>query len=256
MKSLWAAKKNERRSPTRSTIETRGLRGLDVGDTVGQRERDFLHRRRARLADVVAADRDRVPAGQLTVAPRQDVRRDPEGMTRRIDVRAACDVLLQHVVLNRARERAERHAAAPGDRHVEREQNHGRRVDRHRARHAIERNLVEQGFHVLDRVDRDADTTDFAGRHGVIRVESHLRRQVERDAQSGDARSKQVAEPCVRLRGGAESRVLAHRPQTIAIHRGLNAAREREHARFFVAGLDRTCDIRRAGRTREPWAAF
>ena len=72
----------EERQPLADAIEVeaRGPRGLDVGDSVGQRERDFLHRRRAGLADVVAADRDRVPARQLAVAPGQDVRRDPQGV--------------------------------------------------------------------------------------------------------------------------------------------------------------------------------
>ncbi len=38
---------------------------FDVGDRIGQRERQLLGRRRPRLAHVVAADADRVPAGQL-----------------------------------------------------------------------------------------------------------------------------------------------------------------------------------------------
>ena len=54
----------EERQPRAEAVhlQPRGEGGLDVGDAVGQRERDLLHRRRARLADVVAADRDRVPA--------------------------------------------------------------------------------------------------------------------------------------------------------------------------------------------------
>src|SRR3989454_2212947 len=34
---------------------------LHVGESVGQRERELLRRRRSRLADVVAGNRDRVP---------------------------------------------------------------------------------------------------------------------------------------------------------------------------------------------------
>jgi hypothetical protein len=45
-------------------------RRLDVGEAVGERERHLLHRRRARLAHVVAGDRDRVPARQLARAER------------------------------------------------------------------------------------------------------------------------------------------------------------------------------------------
>ena len=47
-----------------------------------------------------------------------------------------------------------------------------------------ERQAVEQRRHVLDRVDRDADASDFAGGERVVRVVAHLRGQVERDAQA------------------------------------------------------------------------
>src|SRR5213076_3387626 len=39
---------------------------------------------------------------------------------------------------------------------------------------------------------------------------------------------QQVAEPAVGVLGGAQACVLAHRPQTAAVHRGVRAARERE----------------------------
>ena len=38
--------------------------------------------------------------------------------------------------------------------------------------------------HVLDRIDRHADASDFARGERVIGVVAHLRRQVERDAQA------------------------------------------------------------------------
>ena len=86
-------------------------RRLHVGDRVREGERDLLHRRRSRLADVIAADRDRVPVRQLALAEREDVGDDPQRGARRIDVGAARDVLLEDVVLDRARER--RAAATP-----------------------------------------------------------------------------------------------------------------------------------------------
>ena len=45
---------------------------------------------------------------------------------------------------------------------VEQQQQRGGRVDRHRRRHLVERDAVEQDPHVLDRVDRDADLADLA----------------------------------------------------------------------------------------------
>jgi hypothetical protein len=44
------------------------LRGADVLDRVGERERDLLRGGRSRLGHVVARDRDRVPARNLLVA--------------------------------------------------------------------------------------------------------------------------------------------------------------------------------------------
>ena len=80
--------------------------------------------------------------------------------------------------------------------------------------------------HVVDRVDGHADLADFALGERMVGVVAHLRRQIERDAQSVDALGEQVAVAGVRLGGGAEPGVLAHRPQPAAVHGRLDAARE------------------------------
>ena len=148
-----------------------------------------------------------------------------------IDVGAARDVLLEDVVLDRARERRRRRRPGACDGDVERQQDDGGRVDRHRGRHAVERNPVEQLRHVLDRVDRHADASDFAGGERMVGVVAHLRRQIECDAQPADALREQIPISRVRLGGGAEPGVLPHRPQPPAIHRRLDAAGVRETRR-------------------------
>ena len=95
----------------------------------------------------------------------------------------------------------------------------------------LERNTREERFHVGQRIDRDADAADFALRERVIGVVAHLRRQIERHAQAGDALRQQIAVALVRLGGRAESRILPHRPQPAAVHRRLDAARERKSTR-------------------------
>ena len=75
--------------------------------------------------------------------------------------------------------------------------------------------------------DRDADPADLALRLGRVGVVAHLGRQVEGDRQPGLALVEEVAEPPVGLLGGREARVLAHRPEAAAVHRRLDAARER-----------------------------
>ena len=54
----------EERQPRREVVDGQAAldRGLHVGEAVGERERQLLLRGRAGLADVVAGDRDRVPA--------------------------------------------------------------------------------------------------------------------------------------------------------------------------------------------------
>ena len=102
-KSLCALKKNDSRGPSAIHVEPGVARRLDVGDRVGEGEGDLLHRRRAGLADVVAADRDRCSScgssrsqhAKMSVTMRRRV-------PRRIDVGAAGDVLLEDVVLHRA----------------------------------------------------------------------------------------------------------------------------------------------------------
>jgi hypothetical protein len=54
-------------------VEAGGERQLDVGEAVGERERQLLGGGRARLADVVARDRDRVPARHLGGGERDGV---------------------------------------------------------------------------------------------------------------------------------------------------------------------------------------
>ena len=212
-KSLCALKKNDRRWPSALTSRPGVDGGLHVGDGVGEGERDLLHRRRARLADVIAADRNRVPLRHLALAEREDVGDDAQRRPRRIDVGAARDVLLQDVVLDGAGELRGRHALPLADGHVERQQDDGGGVDGHRRRHAVERDAVEQRRHVVDRVDGDADATDLARGQRVVRVVADLGRQVEGDAEAAHALGQQVAVALVGFRRGPEPGVLPHRPE-------------------------------------------
>jgi hypothetical protein len=86
----------------------------------------------------------------------------------------------------------------------------------------------EERLHVLERVDRDALAADLALRARVVRVVAHQRRHVERGREPGLPVVEQVAEALVRLHGGAEAGELPHRPELAAVHRRVDAARERE----------------------------
>ena len=123
--------------------------------------------------------------------------------------------------------RSRAHPLLLGGGDVEREEDGGRRVDRHRGADLAQRQAVEQDLHVGERADRNADPTDLALRLRCVGVEAHLRRQVERDRQAGLALIEEVAEPAIRLGRRGEAGVLAHRPQPAAVHRRLDAASER-----------------------------
>src|SRR5580765_9026385 len=76
-----------------------------------------------------------------------------------------------------------------------------------------------------------ARAPDFAERARVVRVVAHQRRHVERRREPGLPVLEEVAEALVRLLGRPEAGELAHRPQAAAVHRGIDAARERIRAR-------------------------
>ncbi len=204
---------------------------LHVADPVGERERELLHRRRPRLADVVAADRDGVPRRHVPRAPHQHVADDAHVAADRRDPLLLRDELLEHVVLQRPAQRRRRHALALRHRDVEREQHRRRRVDRHRRRHLVERDIAEQARHVVERRDADALAADLAERARVVRVVAHERRHVERRRQPGLPRREQELEAPVRVLGRAEAGEHAHRPRLAAIHRLVRTARVRIAAR-------------------------
>ncbi len=109
---------------------------------------------------------------------------------------------------------------------VEQQQGGGRRVDRHRRGHLVERDAVEHPAHVVDRVDGHAGAAHLAHAERVVRVAAELRGQVERHRQPGRAVLDQVVEALVRLLGARVAGVLAHRPLAAAVHVRVDPARE------------------------------
>src|SRR2546430_1551649 len=204
---------------------------LALGDPVRQGEGELLNRRRPCLADVVAGDRDRVPARHALGAVGEQVGRQPHRGPRREDVVPARDVLLEDVVLDGAAEALARDALLFADELVEEQQQSGRRVDRHGGRDLAERDPVEEQLHVAERVDRDACAPDLADGALVVGVVAELGRQVEGDGEPVLAPLEQVAEARVRLLGRGEARVLADRPGPAAVHVRVGTARVRELAR-------------------------
>ncbi len=215
--------------------------GFDVGDAVGQGEGDFLDGAGSGFADVVAGDGDGVPFGYVVFAVGEDVGDDPHGFLGGVDVGAAGHVFLEDVVLDRAGDFVGRDALffCYGDVHAE--QDGGGGVDGHGGGDFVERDAVEEDFHVGQRVDGNADFADFALAHGGVRVVPHLGREVKGDREAGLAGREQVFVAFVGFLGGAEAGVLAHGPEAAPVHGRLDAAGVGVFAGqpqlFFVAGV-------------------
>ena len=207
--------------------EARIKRGLDVSDAIGKREGHFLDGGRAGFANVVAGDRNGVPAGDVFRAERELVGDEAHGGARRKDVLLLGDVLLQDVVLEGSADAVPGSPVLFGHGEVHRQGDRSGGVDRHRRRHPAKIDAIEEDLHVGERVHRDPAFPHFAPRHLVVRVVSVERREVEGGREAGLAVIEKVVEPLVGLPRRAVTGELAHRPELPPIHRRLNAARVR-----------------------------
>ena len=98
-------------------------------------------------------------------------------------------------------------------------------------------------------------SADLAERAGVVGVVAHERGHVEGGREPGLAVLGEVAEALVRLLRRAEAGELPHRPEAAAVHRRIDAARERVLAGVAeVAGVIDVDALRasRAARSRCP----
>ena len=121
-------------------------------------------------------DRDRVVARHLVGAELDRVGDQADRRRGRPDPRAARDVLLEDVVLDRAAQLLARHALLVADRDVEGEHDRGGAVDRPRRRDLVERDVAEEDLGVGERVERDADPADLLFDVGVVGVVADLGR--------------------------------------------------------------------------------
>ncbi len=198
-------------------------RRFHVGDAVGQREGDLLDRRRSRLADVVARNRDRVPVRQVGSAVREGVDDQPHRGPGWVDVRPPGDVLLQDVVLNGAADLLPRDALLLRHQFVEEQQDGTRGVDGHGGGDLVHRQVGHEEPHVGQRVDGHTHLAHFTLRPRVVRVVAHLGRKVEGTREAGLSGVEQELEPLVGGFGRTEAGVLAHRPELRAVHLGVHA---------------------------------
>ena len=97
-------------------IQPTGDGRFHIGCTIGQGEGQFLSGGAARLADVIAADADRVPLRHMLATELDSIYHQTHALLRREDILVLGDILLKDVVLERAAQLAPGNAALLGHR--------------------------------------------------------------------------------------------------------------------------------------------
>ena len=112
-----------------------------------------------------------------------------------------------------------------------------RAIHGHGDAHAVERNAVEQDFHVLDGIDRHAGLADIAFDPRMIAVIAAMGGKIESHRQAHLPRLQILAVERVGFLGGREAGILADGPGPAGIHAGAGPAGEGRLARP-AAGFD------------------
>ena len=228
-----------------SNVAAAGDELVHVGEPVGERIGHLLHRRGACVPHVRARDRDRIEARRRRICIENAVGDQPHRRPHREDPGAACDVLLEDVVLDRAGQLVPRDALLVGVGDVHGVDDRRGAVDGEGRGYLGKIDPREQRLHFGEIGERYADFSDLRTGHRVGRVVAALGRQVEGDREPGLAARKEELVALIGLLGRGEAGVLAHRPQSAAIAVGEDAAREGISARQFLPV--RTVTVVRAG---------
>src|SRR5256712_4873222 len=136
---------------------------LNVFDRVCKTESQFLNRVRGRLANMIAADADRVPAGHFVRAVFNEIDRESKRCLRRIDVRVPCDVLLQNIILCRSPQLVLRDPMFHSNGNIERKQNRCGSVDCHARTDPSKVDALEETPHIVDAADCNPNSSNFSG---------------------------------------------------------------------------------------------
>ena len=211
-------------------IQTGGERGTHILLAIGQGEGEFQGLGGAGLLEVIAGDRDRVEPWHLLRCVGDDVGDDPHRGGGGIDIGITDHELLEDVVLDGPGEPVQGDPLLLGGDDIAGEDRQHRPVHRHRHRHPVERDALEQDLYVLDRIDRHPGLADITRDARLVRVEAPMRREIEGDRDPLPARGEGLAEEGVGLLGGRESRVLADGPGALGVHGRLGTADEGRQA--------------------------
>ncbi|MNL15829.1 hypothetical protein D3C87_1368400 [compost metagenome] len=187
---------------------------------------------------MIAADRDRVELRHLLRGEGEDVRDDPHRGAGRIDVGVADHELLEDVVLDRSGKFGARTALLFAGDDEGGQNRDDRAVHRHRYRHVLQRNAVEQDLHILDTIDCHARLADIAFDARMVRIVTAMGGKVEGDGKPLLAGGEIATVECVGGFGGGKAGILADRPGSSGIHGGARSAHEGFDTRHRIEVID------------------
>ena len=160
-----------------------------------------------------------------------DVRHNTHRRLRRINIGIADHELFKDVVLNRAIELLLGNALLLTCNYEESEDGNDRAVHRHRHRHLVKRNAVEEDFHILNTINRNAGLANIADNAGMVTVIATVRCKIEGYRQALLPSGEITTIESVGFLSGRKTRILADRPWPSSIHGCAHAACERRKAR-------------------------
>ena len=216
----------KKRKPRCKTVDFQaGLQArADVFQTVGQRVGQFYFGRGAGFLHVVARYADGIKLGHIPGRVFENLGNDIHGRLRRVDVGIAHHKFLQNVVLNGAAELFGTDALFHGRHNVESHHRKHRPVHGHADRHTVERDAVEQDFHVFHRVDGHTGFAHIAFDARVVGVVAAMGGQVKGHRQPFLTRGQVFAIEGIAFFGGGKARILPDGPRAAHIHGGVGPA--------------------------------
>ena len=198
-------------------------RSIYIGQSIGNSEGQFLNGGSSRLANMVATDADGIPTRHMARAKLDGIRHQAHGRLRwekKLFLRA---VLLEDIVLQRAAQLSHREATLLCVDNIHSPDDRGRAINRHRGGYFIERQAIEQDFHVGQRRDGNAAFAEFSGGEWVVGVISIKSRHIKSSRETCLTLGEQIFEALVGVFGGAETSKHTHGPGFSPVHGRLDA---------------------------------
>ena len=223
----------EERQPRRELIDLEPTpeRGPHVFESIRQRERQLLHRRRPGFVHVIAGNRYGIEPGHVGSGVGDHVGHDSHRWSGRIDVRVPDHELLEDVILDRAGEGRGSDSLFLSRDDVRRHHRQHRPVHGHGHAHLVERNAVEQDLHVLDRIDRNTRLSDITLHARMVGVVPAVGGQIEGHGKALLTGGEISPVERIGLLGRGEARILADGPWSAREHGGPRTPQEGSESR-------------------------